>query len=334
MTEKWVKVTSLDQIKLGYIYKYDNMEGICQLNPFYNLNCEDRNLNYTAYHKFNVKAGTDGFSPDYVFKNDLGLYIKEEKMRKYLKDGRIVEIFRLLEDGALVQDILQPAYLERDYADYDEFLSDVIYFVPNEDLFENPLNLKIHETVKSLKTELSNLTEKRNKLQIALNEDQQAYTKLINKLKKHEALANIEAFLEGRITHIVFLNFWKPGIYEVNKNILDFRLISLFGSSDGNLDWRINQYKDGSGLWETCILCLSYEEALNILHEFLIEKTKEESKEKPKKFIIECAEEYGIELPESYIQEWRKILKENKERKKTKLLLELQELNEEKNEEE
>lgn len=40
-----------------------------------------------------------------------------------------------------------------------------------------------------------------------------------------------------------------------------FRLLSLFGNSKGQLDWKLNTYADGSGSYTECIPCASKEDA-------------------------------------------------------------------------
>jgi hypothetical protein len=46
------------------------------------------------------------------------------------------------------------------------------------------------------------------------------------------------------------------------------KLISVFGSSDGRLDYRISDYRDGSGGSTRIIPCRSYQEALGHLQEY------------------------------------------------------------------
>ena len=49
---------------------------------------------------------------------------------------------------------------------------------------------------------------------------------------------------------------------EFNHN-LSLRLVSLFGKTDGALDWKINSYQDGSGTYRTFIPAKSLEEAID-----------------------------------------------------------------------
>lgn len=90
----------------------------------------------------------------------------------------------------------------------------------------------------------------------------------------------LKDFLSGEITHF-FIDSYKPEIvtwegdelYQVDDwngshRIEDLRLISLYGRSDGNISWRLNQYCDGSGGCKYDISpCKSYQEALALAQE-------------------------------------------------------------------
>ncbi|RFC66489.1 hypothetical protein DYI37_03335 [Fulvimarina endophytica] len=104
----------------------------------------------------------------------------------------------------------------------------------------------------------------------ALNAEREVRRRL-DALKKYDGLDRIEDFIEGRITHVV-----EPGEYGGDYEISPLskfedveygrskglKLISLFGTTNGNLAWRVNSYRDGSGGgWNEIIPCASMEEA-------------------------------------------------------------------------
>jgi len=99
---------------------------------------------------------------------------------------------------------------------------------------------------------------------------------------KVDALDTLYRFLNDEITHIVKFNYGDYEILPFKKSLLsgekreeNLKLISLFGSSEGNLDWRLNYYRDGSGGWDTIIPCSSLEEAQQVLIEKIQCKAKE-----------------------------------------------------------
>lgn len=87
-------------------------------------------------------------------------------------------------------------------------------------------------------------------------------------------LQRLHALLAGEITHF-YIDYYKPQIvtwddeivFQTDRNwgrlkVEGMRLLSLFGRSDGSLDYRISDYSDGSGSWRRIVPCRSYEEAL------------------------------------------------------------------------
>ena len=90
----------------------------------------------------------------------------------------------------------------------------------------------------------------------------------------------LRAFLGGEITHYALLSY-NPKIitaddtatfqienYYGDTKVEATKLITVFGSSDGKLDYRINQYRDGSGSYETIIPCRSYGEAVGHVQKY------------------------------------------------------------------
>lgn len=90
-------------------------------------------------------------------------------------------------------------------------------------------------------------------------------------------LETLRAFLAGEITHYACL-FYDPciitsddtSLFQTDSNYGNTRLeamklVSVFGSSGGKLDYRINDYRDGSGSSKPIIPCRSYAEALSHL---------------------------------------------------------------------
>ena len=91
----------------------------------------------------------------------------------------------------------------------------------------------------------------------------------------------LRAFLSGKITHYAVLSYDPriitsddTGTFQIDSYYGDTRLeamklISVFGSSGGRLDYRINDYGDGSGSgWKSIIPCRSYAEALGHLQNY------------------------------------------------------------------
>lgn len=84
---------------------------------------------------------------------------------------------------------------------------------------------------------------------------------------KHKALDQLDAFLAQKITHYVRQEqYYGISIISLKDTGHDyyrdrFKLLSLFGGSDGNLTWKLNDYYDGSGSWSQCYPVCSLQEA-------------------------------------------------------------------------
>lgn len=96
-----------------------------------------------------------------------------------------------------------------------------------------------------------------------------------------DAFEQMADFVSGDITH-VFIEGYHPevrrfedvAIYEDRDfggvRVDGLKLITLFGMTDGSLQWKINRYRDGSGHdWRPVYPCRSYGEALELAQERL-----------------------------------------------------------------
>lgn len=73
---------------------------------------------------------------------------------------------------------------------------------------------------------------------------------------KHEALQRLEDFVEGRITHVVFVKCGNPSVTTLKEALTrdgysyserQLKLVTLYGGSKGDLHWHLDHYSDGSG---------------------------------------------------------------------------------------
>lgn len=96
-------------------------------------------------------------------------------------------------------------------------------------------------------------------------------------LEKHPKFTRLIDYLEGRITHFVVSDYYGPqiktwdelAVYREDKRDKGVKLLTLYGDSKGNTEWNLNTYRDGSGTGHTCQPCLSYEEALEVVGEWI-----------------------------------------------------------------
>jgi hypothetical protein len=157
--------------------------------------------------------------------------------------------------------------------------------------------------VQKLGGQLASLREEYNTLRREVQEFDKLHADAIEKYSRYKELAKIDDFLDGKITHYLFLDRWgKAAIVEKSKTVGEYtsgkklRLLSLIGRTDGSLQWEINMYSDGTGSWSRVIPCMSAKEALAELRAHINSKLGDE----PRKSLVETADLYEIEIPASY----------------------------------
>ncbi|MBP9870630.1 MAG: hypothetical protein KBC53_03920 [Nitrosomonas sp.] len=103
-------------------------------------------------------------------------------------------------------------------------------------------------------------------------------TRLTRLAWDHECLKQMELFLTGQVKFLVLVEYgnykiseFSEAISEIGDRDNNIRLITLFGRSDGALDWKLNHYRDGSGHDKTIFPAISLEEAKSILEEQIME---------------------------------------------------------------
>lgn len=187
-------------------------------------------------------------------------------MELFTKDGRRVELLAVTTDGAyVVSQVLR-------FDDYDGSYG----FSRGETTFEEQLWKKAPVTV--VDEEIA-AAEKRlheaerlcsEKLSAALNAEREVRDRLA-KLSKYKGLEHLEAFIDGKITHFVDLYSYDilTAAQAIERREYGPKLLSLFGDAKGNLSWRVNEYRDGSGSWREMLPATSEEDAAAIRSERL-----------------------------------------------------------------
>ncbi len=156
------------------------------------------------------------------------------------------------------------------------------------EIFSKPPTIKLEAKVDELD---KLITEKRAELKRVNEELDQAgrqRQEQLKKLKQHQALQRIEDYLDGKFTHFLDVDY---GVKLVSKEDAlkkqdryddGMKLLTLFGSVKGDLQWRINRYSDGSGGNKDVYPCKSEEEAIAIVRN-LYAKAVEEWRTQEKK---------------------------------------------------
>ena len=178
----------------------------------------------------------------------------------YTADGVKVRLEAITTTGQFVV-----AKLLRYQDHYDDFYED---YGPTEivdKIFEKPPVEVIDEQIAAKLAELAEIEKRHNKVFAEINTVERTAQARLEKFKKFKGLELLEDFIDKKITHFVWTSDensydFKIGSFEDAikckdryANGAELRLVTLFGRSNGDLQWRVDQYYDGSGGRRQCI---------------------------------------------------------------------------------
>ena len=197
---------------------------------------------------------------------------------KYTSDGKKVVVVGKLNDA---ESIVQEIYVSGN----SEMPSGQNFVVKS--LHDDPVvswkEERLSEIESKYNSESSRIDRELKRLKAEYYHESKNLKLLLKNIKQVSSsppvFSTINQFLSGEITHLVMSSY----DYEIrtffetvstNKDDYyddDLKLISLFGRSDGNLEWRINRYTDNSGNSKECIPCSSFEQAVEELEKIINE---------------------------------------------------------------
>jgi hypothetical protein len=223
---------------------------------------------------------------------------------KYLSDGRKVQIVGKLNNVEyIVQEIFVTAAGD-EVPSGERFTTKSLHDAPVISYYKKEEE-RAKQSLERVKKEINGAHDRLRELEIKQAALKSVYSSAFKAVKdtNNADLQILFDFLEGNIKWVVELG------YSLNEPIpfMDFittreynrfesvRLISLFGRSDGALNWRMSQYSDPSGsYWKECKFFKTHEEAVNCVQEialFRLEEGKLTNEE------IRLCIKLGIKLP-------------------------------------
>ena len=150
-----------------------------------------------------------------------------------------------------------------------------------DNAFREPPTVKLQAKVDELDKLVTEKREELKRVNAELDQAGKRRQEQLKKLGQHQALQRIEDYLDGKFTHFLEVNnYYAPkivaaddalakggGEYE-NRWDKKLRLLTLFGDTKGDLQWRINRYSDGSGSSNIEVFpCHNEEEAIDIVRQ-------------------------------------------------------------------
>ena len=136
----------------------------------------------------------------------------------------------------------------------------------------------------------------------------------VARIKRHKSLGRLDDYLAGRITHYVESGYGPPKIVAFedaktgeSERRNELKLLTLFGRTDGDLEWKLSQYSDGSGIKCTVIPCLSHGEAVNVVKELFASHearvADNSDRAAPGREWCKRAAEYGFAMVPKYVRD-------------------------------
>lgn len=199
-------------------------------------------------------------------------------MHKYTSDGRkVVVVGKLNATEHIVQEVFVAAN-GQEIASGENFVVKSLHDAPVESWKDKDLR----EREQRYERDRAELERRSAEMQRKLNgamEKAKLRASALFAFAEHAAdpqLQRLHAFVTGTITHLFIdsssgrtISTWDADtLFQIDNEygrskIEAIKLISLFGRSDGRLDFKLHRYYDGSGRDEcTIVPCRSYEEAL------------------------------------------------------------------------
>lgn len=237
----------------------------------------------------------------------------------YTADGAKVRLAAITTTGQFVV-----AKLLRYEDHYESFYED---FGPSEvvdKLFEKPPVEVIDAEIAAKKAELAEIEERHSKAFMEINTVEWTAKQRLEKFKKFQGMELLEDFIDKKITHFVqapddtsfdfkIVSF-EEAIKSKERYSTDLRLVTLFGRSNGDLQWRVDQYYDGSGGSRQCIWPCRDEQHANdtiiaIISDRLAERFKHVTPANSYWFLLtyEAAIKYGIAPTQEQEAKYREL---------------------------
>ncbi len=171
--------------------------------------------------------------------------------------------------------------------------------------------------------------KQRQDLELEIRQQQQRLCNARDKAKHHAnalfafvknsdegSLELLKKVMSGQVTHI-FVSGYSPeifewdggkGMYEEDRDynrveVKGIKLLSLYGYSDGDLEYRLHHYRDGSGGSQQVFPTCSYEEALKLAQAECDEQSANYLADKRSSFSLASWQKIeGIVIPQAVIE--------------------------------
>lgn len=199
----------------------------------------------------------------------------------WTKDGRKVYVAAITTDNEyVVEGMIAQIYGDEVYEDRGETWIE-------SKLYAKPPTKVLDEEIQRKRAEVAELDKRHQELTMSAITAEREVKDRLDKLAKYKGLELVEDFIEGRITHVVIVDYRgvTVGKFDELTAYFDdehlwrrkqegFKLISLYGRSKGDLEFRLHDYPDGSGSTKAIYPFMSEEDAIAKRNELLLESVE------------------------------------------------------------
>ena len=195
----------------------------------------------------------------------------ELKGKKYLIDGRAVIVHKDLgEIGFLVSNVLQQSNQDHEGEYYtEEYESEMQYVV--DAVFDSAPTEVYDQRILLLEAKIKELNEQKNSLYMSVLDEKKLVADREKRMAKFHKLDLLDKLIKNEVTHLVIVEGYCPKIVKFEEEIKStkrydksLKLLTLFGDTKGDLNWRMSHYSDGSGTSKEVIPASSEEDAIKI----------------------------------------------------------------------
>ena len=232
--------------------------------------------------------------------------------------GQMVELIAITTDGQyVVSELIE-------FDDFEETRTFPGKIVLEHAIFTDPPRYKVDEELMALREESRKLESMNSRSRSSAINAEYDVRQRLDKLKKYKGLELIEELIEGRITHVLIEEY---ADYEIKTFVDAFnpeddysrrdglKLLVLFGKSNGDMTWQLNQYCDGFGSKKRIIPCLSEADAVDRrkfeIEQMLLDRFSQmELNNNYQGYFalgVKCAIKYGVPVSDEMLTVYRKI---------------------------
>lgn len=179
--------------------------------------------------------------------------------------------------------------------------------------YQKPPLPVVAEEIASLQAEIKERQSDLRRIADETHAAQKDTLEMLKRLGRYEPLKNLEALLNGEITHVVeggyssveIKDFETAKVYRDDYSRKDvLRMLSLKPEADGAITWHLNRWSDGSGTDTPVVLCTSMEEALEAARHAILRPLglySFESHPHLWAMAVASAGKVGVELPDEVV---------------------------------